>query len=297
MTLPERWVRVDLEVAAEAEEAAAEGLRSLGAGGTEHGAPQDGKVTVSAHFPQEDAARVGAGLEELLGRLASSGLQSWAPRLRQEEVDGADWAEGWKRFFHPLRIGAIWIRPSWEAADPPPGTRPIVLDPGLAFGTGTHPTTRLCLEALQRHLHPGDLVIDVGTGSGILAMAAALLGARRVVACDIDPVAVRVARANVEQNRLQWAVEVLEGSVGAADTLLRRERSAGARLVVANLLTSILAELAGPIAGLMAPRGLLLASGIAAGQEGEAHAALEGAGLRVQETETAGGWCLLAAER
>src|SRR5690606_1354546 len=112
----------------------------------------------------------------------------------------------------------------------------------------------------------------------------------RVVAVDVDPIAVRVARENVERNRLQWAVEVLEGSVEAADTSLRRDHPPGAHLVVANLLTSLIVELARPLARAVAPGGMVLASGIASGQEREARSALEGAGLRVVNERTEEGW-------
>ncbi|HEY8531568.1 MAG TPA: 50S ribosomal protein L11 methyltransferase [Limnochorda sp.] len=291
------WIRVDVEVAAEAEEAAAEALRALGAPGTEHGEGPAGSARVTAYFPAELAPRLAAGLPQLTARLAASGLQPWPPRVRQEPIDDANWAEQWKEHFHPLHIGALWIRPSWEQAEPPPGAKTMILDPGLAFGTGTHATTRLCLEALQVYLAPGDVVVDVGTGSGILAMAAALLGAGRVVAVDVDPVAVRVARANVELNRLQWAVEVLEGSTDAAERSLKAMKPEGAEVVVGNLLTPIIVELAPDLARLAAPGGRVLASGIAAGQEGEAEAALEAAGLRVVGRTVDEGWVLLVAER
>lgn len=291
------WIRWELEVAPEAEEVAAEGLRALGAAGTEHGSGPDGTVRVAAYFPAETAPSVDRDFPPLRARLVASGLQPWPPRLHQEPIDDGDWAESWKEHFHPLQIGAIWIRPSWEEGDAPAGTESIVLDPGLAFGTGTHATTRLCLMGLQEHLASGDVVVDVGTGSGILAMAAALLGARRVVAVDIDPIAVRVARANVTVNRLRWAVEVLEGSTEAADRFLREVQPEGAQLVVANLLTPIIVELASSLAQMLAPGGLVLASGIAAGQEGEVEAALRQAGLQIRGRELDEGWVLVVAGR
>lgn len=291
------WIRVDIEVAAEAEEAAAEALRALGAPGTEHGEGPAGSARVTAYFPAELASRLEAGLPEVEARLTASGLQPWPPRVQQERIDDADWAEQWKEHFHPLHIGGLWIRPSWEKGEPPPGTKTIILDPGLAFGTGTHATTRLCLQGLHEYLGPGDVVVDVGTGSGILAMAAALLGARRVVAVDVDPVAVRVARANVELNRLQWAVEVLEGSTDAAWWSLQGIQPDGAQLVVANLLTPIIVQLAPALSRMVVPGGRVLASGIAAGQEEDAEGALEEAGLEVQGRTVEDGWVLVVAQR
>src|SRR5512138_3648472 len=118
------------------------------------------------------------------------------------EVAEEDWGEGWKKHFAPLDVGRVRIRPSWIAAPPPPGAVEVVLDPGMAFGTGSHPTTSLCLAALSQLLaqRPGASVLDVGTGSGILAIAAHRLGARRVAANDDDPKAVEVARENARRN-------------------------------------------------------------------------------------------------
>ncbi|MFO7254614.1 MAG: 50S ribosomal protein L11 methyltransferase [Firmicutes bacterium] len=291
------WIRWQVEVAPEAEEVAAEGLRALGAAGTEHQGSPDGAVRVVAYFPAERAPSPEHDFAHLQERLAASGLQPWPARLHQEAVDDEDWAERWKEHFPPMQIGRLWIRPSWEAGEPPPGTQTLVLDPGLAFGTGTHPTTRLCLKGLQRYLASGDVVADVGTGSGILAMGAALLGARRVVAVDVDPIAVRVARENVERNRLQWAVTVLEGSTEVAERAVRAVQPGGAQLVVANLLTSILVELAPTLVPILAPGGVLLASGIAAGQEGAVEAAFREVGLEVAGRELEEAWVLVVARR
>ncbi|MFN8445187.1 MAG: 50S ribosomal protein L11 methyltransferase [Caldilineaceae bacterium] len=123
------------------------------------------------------------------------------PQPEFKEVKEEDWANAWKKYYKPLRIGErIVLKPSWEEYNPEPNDLVIELDPGMAFGTGLHPTTRLCVAALEEYVHPGDSVLDLGTGSGVLAIAAAKLGATDILATDIDPIAVRTAIENVEIN-------------------------------------------------------------------------------------------------
>jgi ribosomal protein L11 methyltransferase len=207
------------------------------------------------------------------------------------EVPDEDWSEGWKRGLEPRLVGRAFVRPSWISAPVPAGAAEIVLDPGMAFGTGTHATTALCLAALSELLaaRPGASVLDVGTGSGLLAIAAAKLGAGRVVANDVDPVAVDVARENAERNGA--AVEV---TVRGAESL-----AGPFDVIVANILANTLVELAPALAGLLGAGGVVLLAGILAPQEDEVRAAYLDEGLR----PLAGGdrredeWVLLALER
>jgi ribosomal protein L11 methyltransferase len=187
------------------------------------------------------------------------------------EVPDEDWGEGWKKDFRPLDVGRVRVRPSWIDAPPPPGAVEVVLDPGMAFGTGTHPTTALCLAALSDLLgtRPGASVLDVGTGSGLLAIAARKLGASRVAANDEDPVAVRVARENAEKNgtALELTVAPVDEIPGTFD------------VVVANILANVLVALAPALAAKVAPGGVLLLSGILHPQEDEVRRAHVAAGL------------------
>ncbi len=207
------------------------------------------------------------------------------------EVADEDWGEGWKKDFRPIDVGRVRIRPSWIAEPHPPGSVEVVLDPGMAFGTGAHPTTSLCLAALSDLLaaRPGASVLDVGTGSGLLAIAARKLGAGRVVADDDDPRAVEVARENAAANGV--AVEIV------GDPLPRIAGSFD--LVVANILANTLVELAPAIAAKLAPGGALLLSGILAPQSDEVRRAYLALGL----ARLAGGdrrdgeWTLLALRR
>ena len=162
-------------------------------------APPPSTVIVKTYLPLDGTAgEAQRRLEEGLWHL---GQIYPIPDPVIRELAEEDWAEAWKQQYHLLRVGRrIVIVPAWEAYAPAPGEVVIRLEPGMAFGTGLHPTTRLCLEALEAHLAPGCTVLDVGTGSGVLAIAAAKLGARSVLALDADPVAVSVARENVALN-------------------------------------------------------------------------------------------------
>jgi ribosomal protein L11 methyltransferase len=208
-----------------------------------------------------------------------------------QELPDQDWGETWKQGLVPLTIGRAFVRPSWVAAATPPGLVEIVLDPGMAFGTGTHPTTSLCLAALSDLLaeRPGARVLDVGTGSGLLAIAARKLGAGQVTGTDNDPVALRVARENADLN---GASLVLDGREVAA-------QRGPFELVLANILANTLVELAPAIAAQLAPGGVVLLSGILRPQEDEVRQAYLAAGLvaRPDRERRDGEWSLLALEK
>lgn len=195
-----------------------------------------------------------------------------------------DWATGWRQHFAPTRIGRkLVIKPTWEPFSPEPGDLVIELDPGMAFGTGTHPTTRLCLEALEKLGQPGD-VLDVGTGSGILAMAAAKLGARRVVGTDIDPDAVEVARENCAMN----------GVSAELVTTPLAEIPGQFAVVLANILAEDLVRMATDLTARVTPGGYLILSGILVEREPYVIDGFASTGLTLVETAREGEWsCLL----
>ena len=180
--------------------------------------------------------------------------------------------------------------PAWRDYAPGPGETVVSLDPGMAFGTGQHATTRMCLAALQQLLRAGDLVLDLGTGSGILALAAAALGAGRCLALDTDEQAVKAATANVALNAAEALVEVRRGSV---------ETAGGERydLVLANINAATVSDLAGGLRQALRPNGTLVAGGIIREQEGRCAAALTSAGLRVDRTLAEAEWRTLVARR
>jgi len=265
-------------------------------------------ATVRGFLAARDPAAVRAATEEVeraLGHLQAFGLREIGP-LRSRVVHESDWAAAWRRHVRVLRIGrGLVIRPTWRRHRRRPGDTVIAMDPGMAFGTGLHPTTRLCLAGIERWADEGRLgtrdggragaaggrprLLDVGCGSGILAIAAGLLGAGELVAVDTDPIAVEATTANARRNGLAGCLRARRGSLPSG--------SGPFDLVVANLVASLLVELAGPLAAELGPGGRLLASGIFVDREAEVAEALTAAGLRPVGRDGEGDWTLLEAER
>ena len=265
------WCEVEVKVPAEYGEVVAEILQEEGAGGVVFDDPdilkgkhfQDDEYLgeelilpryfgVRSYFPVDD--RLGGRLTQIKKRLVETlGL---TVEFGLKQVREEDWAEAWKRYFKPEHIGKIVIKPSWEEYSPNSGEIIIELDPGMAFGTGTHPTTRICLKLLQEIITSQTEMLDVGTGSGILALAGAKLGAKKVSAMDIDPVAVRVAVENIKRNKLDELIEVYESN------LLERPLDSKFNLVVANIITNAILELVPQLDKVLMPGGIFVASGI-----------------------------------
>jgi ribosomal protein L11 methyltransferase len=305
------WLEVSLTVNGEAAEAVADLLTRFAPDGVavrpvsvEHilGLTEDevrvsDDVVVSAYLPADgDLEAKRAQLEESLWHL---GQLLPLPSPSYQTVVETDWSESWKANYQPLRIGRrLMIVPAW--LDPPlePTDLAIRLDPGMAFGTGTHPSTMLCLKAIERHLKPGQQMVDLGTGSGILAIAAARLGAGAVLALDIAPEAVRVAGENVVTNGVGDTVRVAKASL--AEVLAGQFGPAwlSSPLVVANILASVIIPLLEQGLGtLVAPGGLLVVSGILDKQAYRIIAALQAAGLTLAAEERMEDWVALIARK
>ena len=206
-------------------------------------------------------------------------------------VKDEDWSEVWKQFYKPFRAGkSLVVKPTWEPYDAKPGDRVIEIDPGMAFGSGTHETTGMCLELLEEAVHGGERVIDVGTGSGILAIGAALLGARDVLAIDIDPTAVKVARENVAHNHLEQTITTLEG------TLLEKV-DAQCEVCVANIIADVICMFAAPLNDHIVPGGLFICSGIIKEREQDVTGALLAAGYAILEIRRKGEWVAMISRR
>ncbi len=226
-----------------------------------------------------------------------------APSIRW--LSEADWLEKWKSGYSLQRFGRhIIIKPSWQAYAAAPDDVVIELDPGLAFGTGLHPSTRLCLEALEELVRPGHQVLDVGTGSGILAIAAAKLGAASVVALDIDPMAIQVAEENASRNGVQEMISLVHASLqgqAASGTPAQASQAAGAcagwngkfDLVIMNILAQVIAQSAPAIATCLAADGMFIVSGIIQPHEDSVLRALGQAGLYVAERRVQKDWVAL----
>jgi ribosomal protein L11 methyltransferase len=254
---------------------------------------------VRAHLPLLDVAAARAAIarvERELGHLQAFGLRPIGD-LAARVIHEADWANAWKAHFPVLRIGRrIVIRPTWRRHRRRPDDVVLALDPGMAFGTGLHPTTRLCLAALEGLADRGALagggtgggparVLDVGCGSGILSIAAARLGARGVLAVDVDPIAVDATTANARRNRLARVVRAREGSAPSGDGPFD--------VVLANLIASLLVTLADGLVADLRSGGTLLASGIFENREADVVAAFSARGLTVERRWAEGEWVAL----
>jgi len=250
-----------------------------------------GRVTVSAYLSNRSefsAARQAAISAQLEG-IFKCGLLLRPVRVRFERIRREDWAESWKHHFQPLEIGdQLLLRPSWSKRRPKRGQAVVVLDPGLSFGTGQHPTTRFCLEQLvaARQIGTHQSFLDVGTGSGILAIAAAKLGYARIVAFDNDPDSVRVAAANARQHGVRRRSRLSRMDVGG----LAVRESSRFDVICANLIFDLLVQERRRIAGSLAPGGRLVLAGILRSQFPGVCQAYEHLGLKLLARQREGEW-------
>jgi ribosomal protein L11 methyltransferase len=243
----------------------------------------DAPALVKGYLPPgQDAARLRRSLRTALRFAPLQSPPRWrrARRLREE-----DWRDSWKRYFRPRRVGrGLVVKPSWAVYEVSAGDTVIEIDPGMAFGTGQHPTTALCLRALEERVRPGDLVLDLGCGSGILAIAAARLGAVEVLALDVDPQAVKAARANATSNGVADVVAVAEGTLPDA---------AGGRrfdLIVANISGLTIERSASDFAAALQSGGTLIVSGFLDDTVDAIRHALGGGGFGVERVDGEGVW-------
>lgn len=254
--------------------------------------PED--VLVHAWFEPDE--RLTDRLFSLRNRL--TGLPALCPGfslgslvLDTRDVKDEDWSEVWKKFYKPFRAGkSLVVKPTWEHWDAQPGDRVIEIDPGMAFGSGTHETTGMCMELLEEAVKGGERVIDVGTGSGILAIGASLLGAGEVLAIDIDPTAVKVAKENIEHNGLQDKITAVEGN-------LLDKVDASCEICVANIIADVIIMFAQPLTEHIVPGGTFICSGIIKEREGEVVDALNAAKYEIQSIRRKGEWVAIISRR
>jgi len=260
-------------------------------------------ATIRAYLPARDPRAVREAVttaDRALGHLGAFGLREIG-ELATTVVHESDWATAWKRHVRVMRIGRrIVIRPTWRRHRRAPDDVVIAMDPGMAFGTGLHPTTRLCLAGIERWADDGLLahgaardgrarLLDVGCGSGVLAVAAGLLGAGELIGVDTDPLAIEATLANARRNRLARRVRAWQGSVPSG--------AGPFDLVAANLIASVLISLASGLRDELRPGGRLLASGIFVDREGDVRSAFVAAGLVIVHREAEGDWVALDVER
>jgi ribosomal protein L11 methyltransferase len=284
--MPTTWTAVAVTAPAALAEAIESFLLDRGAPGLQTEDTPDG-VRVTAHFA--DAPPL-AALDQLFDSLMALHPGGARPQVALANVTDSGWAENWRAHFPPLLIGErLYVHPPWlDAADAPDGRRAIVLDPGMAFGTGHHASTRGCLILLERALRRGGRVLDIGTGSGILAIAAVKLGSGPVWGIEIDPDACAVAAENAAANQVAAGIRFsldLADAGGLFDVIL------------ANLFANQLVDLAPTIAARLPPGGTAIGAGILSAEAGAVHDAWRAAGLRPVGEHPEDGWVALAYER
>ena len=246
---------------------------------------QSDMIAITAYYPDTvDIEEVKADLATHLADLTGFGLEIGQVILESQELAEEDWADNWKKYYEPARITHdLTIVPSWTDYEATPGEKIIKLDPGMAFGTGTHPTTKMSLFALEQVLRGGETVIDVGTGSGVLSIASSLLGAKAIYAYDLDDVAVRVAQENIALNPDMDNIQVAAGD-------LLRGVDLEADVIVANILADVLIHLTEDAYRLVKDQGYLIMSGIISEKWDMVRASAEAAGFFLETHLIQGEW-------
>lgn len=306
-----KWNEIIIRTTEEACDAISEMLTSIGAGGVAIEDPNDIRreiekpntldyadpeflnslgedVVIKAYFPGENNIE---GLIELIKKkinLISAFLNTGAGYTGYSEVDELDWANAWKKHYKPLHVtNNIVIKPSWEIYDKKDKEIVVELDPGMAFGTGTHETTRMCIQLIEKYMKKGDTVIDLGCGTGILSIVAAKLGARHVTSVDIDEVAVRVTRENCAINNVS---EYIDCFAGVLDDI-RRDK---ADLVVANIIANVIIDISKTIPYYVKTNGYFITSGIIKERKQEVIDAYESYDFICEETIEDGEWVAMS---
>lgn len=311
-----KWTEVLIKVDPQAVEAVTDILYGLGAQGVAIDEPVDvqrlredelywdyidekllendtEETKIMAYFSEEETnlPEKIAVIKEKIRNLTEFGLSIGSGTVELSNVNQEDWESAWKQYFKPVHVtDRIVVKPEWEEYSPQEGEIVIEIDPGMAFGTGTHETTSMCINQIEKNLKAGDRVIDIGSGSGILSMAAVLLGAEKATGVDLDPVAVRVALENVELNNLQDKIEILHGNL----TDVIREK---ADIVVANIMADIILILLEDVREFIKDDGLFISSGIIQEKRAAVEARLLEKNFSIVEVETKGEWCAITAQK
>jgi len=254
--------------------------------------PVDG-VILKAYLPVNSfLIETVKDIEQSISGLSKFGIDAGENAIQTNEVDEEDWATAWKKYYHPVKIsGRFTIVPTWEEYEPVESDELIIeLDPGMAFGTGTHPTTVMCLQALEKYVKPGDTVVDVGTGSGVLSIGAALLGASRVHALDLDQVAVVAAKENIELNHVGETVEVKHGNL--LDSVKEP-----AEIIIANILAEVIISFSQDAYSILPENGLFIVSGIIGQKRDLVKEDLISKGFEIVESVLMEDWVAIIAQK
>lgn len=306
-----KWIEVKITTTQEASDALAEMLMQAGAGGVAIEDPFDIKkvvqtpgsldyadseyldslgddVSVSAYFhDSENIAELKAVIQEKVADV-SRFLDTGKGHVAVREVAEENWSENWKQYYKPVKLSdGIVIKPSWEKYDCRPGETVVELDPGMAFGTGNHETTRMCAQLLEKYMKEDTDVLDIGCGSGILSIIAAKIGARSVLALDIDEVAVRVAGENCARNGVNKRVKCVSGVL---DDLKPFKNG----IIVANIIARVIVDLSRSIPHYIEDGGLFITSGIIRERGEEVKTAYLSRGFELLEERQSGEWVAMA---
>lgn len=251
------------------------------------------ETKIMAYFSEEESnlPEKIVDIREHIKNLKDFGLEIGSATVELSNINQDDWETAWKQYFKPVHVtDRIVVKPEWETYEKQPGEIVIEIDPGMAFGTGTHETTSMCINQIEKNLKAGDKIIDIGCGSGILAMAAVLLGAESAVGVDLDPVAVRVSKENIELNALDDKIEIFQGNL----TDVIKEK---AEIVVANIMADIIVILLEDVRDFIKDGGLFISSGIIVPKRELIEKTLIEKSFKIIEVEIKGEWCAITAQK
>ena len=309
-----KWIEVQVKTTTEAEEVVANILYEAGVGGLAIEDPNDilaftqnedswdyidssllnnvfEGVIIKAYFPEsEDLLDKIELIKQNIEKIPQYNLDKGLGEVTVSEVDEKDWAETWKKYYKPKKIGEkVVIVPSWEKYESKEGDIIIEIDPGMAFGTGTHETTTMCINQLERHIKTDYKVFDIGCGSGILSIVSAKLGAKKVIAVDIDEVPIRVSKENIELNSVSNIVDVRRGNL--LDVVDEK-----ADLIVSNIIAEVIVKLSKDIVNYLNPNGIFIASGIITEKKDMVKEALEKEGFNIIQVDIMNDWVCIVSK-
>ena len=308
-----KWIEVQVKTTTEAEEAVANILYEAGVGGLAIEDPNDvlaftqnedswdyidpsllnhvfEGIIIKAYFPESaDLLDKIELIKQNIEKIPQYNLDKGLGEVTVSEVDEKDWAETWKKYYKPKKVGEkIVIVPTWEEYERKGEDIIVELDPGMAFGTGTHETTTMCIRQLEKYIKPEHTVFDIGCGSGILSIVSAKLGAKKVIAVDIDEVPIRVSKENIELNSVSDIVDVRRGNL--LDVVDEK-----ADLVVSNIIAEVIVELSKDIVNYLNPNGIFIASGIITEKKDMVKDALEKKGFNILQIDVINDWaCIIS---